>query len=775
MRNFTHLHVHSEYSIGDGMASLAELYECAVESEQNAVALTDHGFMYGIRRFLDMGRNYPTVKPIAGCEIYLTDHYDHKVGQDRQDKCYHLVLLARNYDGYVNLCRISDEAATAGMRGGMPLISHDFVAAHSGGLICLSACICGEIPQRILDGDIAGARKALEWYRDVFGEDFYLEVSLHADGSSGQSEIERRQRTVNDGIFALAAETGTKVVATNDVHFARRDQALLHKCHLAASSNMASDGFSTGQEYMKSFEEMLALFPDHQEAVCNAQEVADKIERYEVDRPTHVPSYPLPEGCGSSLAYLGDVARCGLAELYEGEIHKLAAERLEKELAVVGEKGCADYFLHCMELVSWAEENGIAVGPGRGSSSGLLLNRCLGITEPDPLECGLLSERFYNRSAKSIPDIDFDFGKDTQPRVIDHLKDRFGKEMVTRVITFGKYSIRYAVKMVAKAFGLADGDASALAGRFPADIKAGDVEFFSDGCSDEERGIIDVALGLEGRICSTGIHACTVAVMDDVSSAFIPRALVERRGQRILASQYDAGFLDASGVMRLDILELHCLSYIEKCLSLIEERHGQRIDIRTIPLDDEETIELYRSGDTCGIFQFESELMRELLRQVQPDGIEDLTALNAMFRPGAMEMIPDFILGKRSGAFECEIEDVRNVLEVTYGVPVYQEQVMSILEKLAGFTPEEADETRRLMGRTMIPMLDPYHGKFLTAGAGNGYDPDALESLWTRMTGQAMYGFNKAHAQCYTLISYRCAWLKAHWPYEFAVCFETVE
>ena len=796
---FTHLHVHSEYSLLDGMTSVEEMYSRAEELGQDSIALTDHGMMSGIPEFLDAASRHPGVKPIAGCEIYLTDHYDHNLKDEDHKRRYHLVLLARNLEGYRNLCAIVNEAGTRGMYRGKPRVSHAYVASHNAGLVCLSACIGGEIPQRILEDDIEGAREALEWYRGVFGEDFYLEVMLHRNGRQGNpQEVVAMQEKVNAAIFRLSAETGVKTVATNDVHFASADQADAHDCFLAIQCGRTISDENrlryTGEEYIKSADEMLALFPDHPEAIAGTQEVADKVERYSMDIPTAIPAYPLPEGYTSSDRYLSVLAGRRVVEKY-GDSRPDVMARLEGELFLIRRRGCADYFLHLMDMVRFAREEGIPVGPGRGAAAGFLVNWCLGITEVDPVERGLLSERMYNMDSRGIPDVDFDFGPGCQKRITAWLEDRFGKENVTRVVTFGTMTYRNALKNVLKAMGLPfrkmkevynlvpetiycrtdDGDTVSLPSTLR-NLLAFGTEFSEawENGPDYVRRALHLAAPLENRKASCGIHACAVAVLPGgvCLPAFMHGGTPDTEPARV--SQYDGHWFENTGAMRLDILELQQVGRIAGCLSAVEKSYGVRMRPEDIPADAPEALALYASGKTAGLFQFESRGLTAWLKKLPTVTFDDLVALNAMYRPGPMDWIGDYVMARRncmSGDLPAWCSDI---FAPTCGIPVFQEQIMQTLEWEGGFTPEEADSCRKDLGRRRVERIAAHRERFMAGGLAKGHPKDELERVWSMMEEGGRYAFNRAHAECYTLVSCRCAWLKAHFPKEFDMWFGNV-
>ncbi len=654
MNNFSHLHLHSVYSSYEGLSSLEDIFSRVAELGQTAVALTDRGNLCGIPLFFHLSKSYPGIKPIAGCEI--------EVGTSE------VILLAKNYNGYLNLCRISTEAQFLRTMG-RPRIEHKFLAAHSKGIICLAACTDGEISQRIEQGDMPGAKSAIDWYRKIFGDDFYLEVSpCPYDNPKSQT----RQQTILDGLWTLAADTGTKVIATNDVRFARKEQGLAYDCLCVMGHNACIKDRkrlrSSGQEYIKSGQEMLDIFPDHPEAIFNTQEIVDKVERYDIENGIRFPRFPLPEAYESAFEYLKELAHKGLASRLENNIPPVAAQRLNYELNVIKEKGCADYFLICSELVSWARENGILMDSGgRLGNSCRLINWCLGITEHNPFKFHLLAEEFCSKDTADIPIIAIDVEMFSQADLIRHLEQMLGPENVCRAVSFRK---RVGLKDAARAFGLSVQEAVNMTSHLPGDIfdSNGRIQAFTiknclkydDGfkrfynkSSAVKKKVIDVATELEETIYAVDPDPFTITISDSVSMSSLPKTMLtswkSAEKHTVTALQYDRANLKKSGTAVLYLVRIPFLSDVKRCLSIIREKYGIGIDLNEISFGDNLTMNIFREGDTDGIPQFDAPWEQEWLRELKPDSLEDLTALYALEYSGLKNLIPEFIRRNNSG------------------------------------------------------------------------------------------------------------------------------
>lgn len=779
MNSFSHLHVHSYYSINDSLTSLEDLFSCAERFEQKAIALTDNN-LSGIPAFLSLSKSFPEIKPIVGYEINITDHYDCHLRDLEHRKTYKVVLLAKNYNGYLNLCKISTEAEYSRYMG-EPRIDHRFLESHRDGLICLAAFTGGEISENILRGDIAGAKEAIEWYKNCFKQDFYLETSLYLDDESS--------RQIADGLFALSAETGIKAIASSDVRFTYKEQAQVYACLCSLKNNDFVKNSRYGQYYIRSTEEMLSLYAKHTEAIYHTQEIVDKVERFDIEQSFNVPIFQIPEGYESSFDYLKHITECALLNRYDNNVPSIATERLSYELDVVKEKGCADFFLHYFEFVSWAKENGILVSPGRASSAGWLINWLLGITEPNPIDYHLLSERFYNKDSARIPDIDIEVENGAQKRLIEHLEDRFGKDNVSRIISFGYYGAETSIKNASRALGLPIEDMVKLTKHIPEKIlvsKDGlnqlplkvtiknclkyDVDFkqFYNRCRGQKKQTIDVASELEGKTGVIGLHRSAILITDDTSKYSFPKMKIydESLTDRLtcVASQYDRHNSEIYGAVLIDVVEDPDLSQIKQCIALIKEHHGLNIDISKIPLDDIETLNMFRNGEIEGIPQFDSQEMKTWLTALKPDCFEDITALYALSRPGMTDLVSEFIRRKHNSNTADEDKVTRAILSDTYGMIVYQEQIMSILQDIARFSPEETDHVRRLFGKKAKGELSEQHLKFIDRGREQWHARVILENIWEAMELKGTKVFCRAYAVSRCLTIWRMAYLKAHWP-----------
>ncbi len=828
--SFVHLHVHTQYSILDGQSAIEDLFNRADELGMPGLAITDHGNMYGVKEFFKFAKKHPDVKPIVGCEVYVSNHYDHRL-KDKDHKSYfHLILLAKNYNGYKNLMKIVSTGHIEGMYY-KPRVSHEVIEKYSKDLICCSACIAGEVPRNVLAGDMDAAEKAIEWHKKVFGEDYYLEVQLHRTEVPGQSqEVYERQLAALEGIIELSRKTGVKIVATNDAHFVRKEDGPAHDRLICLTTNAYLTDQDrlryTQQEYLKSEEEMAALFPDHPEFLSNTLEVLDKVERYEIDRGHVLPLFRIDEGFLKDIdryleKYKGiiDVGRCdkegndrgeafthsvaflchlcyeGARRRYGDTLTEEQSERLDFELKTICRMGFPDYFLIVQDFIAAARRNGISVGPGRGSAAGSAVAYCLGITNIDPIKYQLLFERFLNPDRISMPDIDIDFDDDGRYRVFRYVEDTYGKDHVSHVITFGTMAAKSAIKDVARVSNMPIDESNRLTKMIP--DKPFEAEVVEDGkkvkkefkpklsnCvkylpelkNEYENGtelvkdVLKYAVKLEGCIRQTGVHACAMIIGRGDLTGYIPISVAADKatGEDVWVSQYEGCFIEDVGMLKMDFLGLRTLSIIKECLANIKKRHGIDIDIEAIPIDDEETYRLYGRGDTTSVFQFESEGMKQWLQKLQPTRFEDLIAMNALYRPGPLDYIPSFVARKQgTEKIEYDLPEMEEFLQDTYGVTVYQEQVMLLSQKLAGFTKGQADKLRKAMGKKQLDVLESLHDKFINGGKEHGHPVEILEKIWGDWRKFAQYAFNKSHATCYAWVSYQTGYLKAHYPAEF--------
>ncbi len=831
---FVHLHVHTQYSILDGFSAIPKLFDAAEADGQTALAITDHGNMYGVKEFLKVAGKHPSVKPIVGSEMYVArsgDRFKHSGGKEEQG-AHHLILLAKNLTGYHNLLKLSSLSFIEGLYY-KPRIDHDLLEKYHEGLICCSACLAGEVPRAIYAQDFAKAEELITWYRDLFGEDYYLEVMRHETKiPGGDKSVYIQQQMVNEKIFELGAKLGVKVIATNDVHFVAAEDGPSHDRLICLVTNEFYDSPDrlryTQQEYLKSQAEMAELFSDHPEVVENTLEVAAKVEPYTIDSDPILPKFELPqefldnvdsylekyksiidegradkkgrvrgEEFNRSVAYLCDLCYKGAAIRY-GELSEDVAERIEFELKTISKMGFPDYFLIVNDFISAARKMGIWVGPGRGSAAGSVVAYCLWITNVDPLKYDLLFERFLNPDRISMPDIDIDFDVEGKPEVYHYVERRYGKDHVSHVVTFGTMASKSALRDVGRIEHLSPDQTNALAKLIPdrdMEVTSTDPEDGSKKITkkikisipnciryvpefkqlykdapQELKEVIDFAGKLEGSIRQTGVHACATIIGREDLSNFIPlcTAADKKSDQRLLVSQYEGSFIEDVGMLKMDFLGLATLSIEKECVENIRKRHGFVLDVEKIPIDDKATYELFGRGDTIAVFQFESPGMQKYLRELQPTHFEDIIAMNALYRPGPMDYIPDFIDRKHGRKpITYDIPVMEKYLKDTYGITVYQEQVMLLSRLLGGFTRGQSDTLRKAMGKKIKAKLDELHPMFLEGGEKNGYDHATLEKIWADWEKFASYAFNKSHATCYAWVAYQTAYLKAHYPAEF--------
>ena len=824
--SFVHLHVHTQYSILDGMSNIGALFSRAQELGMPGLAITDHGNMYGVKEFCNVAKNFPSVKPIIGCEVYVTRHYDHRLKDPNHKKYYHLILLAKNYEGYKNLMKLVSIGHLEGKYYDKPRISHEVLEKYHENLICSSACLAGEIPSQIVASDLEGASRSIEWFKSLFGEDYYLEVMLHKTQVPGMTqELYELQKTACDGIFSLAQKHNVKVIATNDVHFVNKDDGPAHDLLICLNTGKYVDDNPrlryTQQEYLKSEEEMAELFPDHPEVLSNTLEILNKVESFKIDRDhvlpkfdidgdflkdidTHLATYKDIIDAGrndekgryrgddfcNSVAYLCHLTYQGAEKRYH-ELSEDIAVKLDFELKTISRMGFPDYFLIVQDFINWARRNGISVGPGRGSAAGSIVSYCLGITNLDPHKYKLLFERFLNPERVSMPDIDVDFDDEGRYRVIQYVQEHYGADHISHVITFGTMAAKLAIKDVARVCRLPLDQSDRLTKMIPDrafDVKEGKetktvkpnlkncVKYVPDLKREFEEGeplvkkVLHYAMQLEGCIRQVGIHACAMIIGRGNLTDYIPISMgVDKStGQDVWVSQYEGTMIEDVGMLKMDFLGLRTLSIIKECLRLVKKNYDKDIDIEAIPIDDPAVFELYGRGDTKSVFQFESGGMKEYLMKLHPQRFEDLIAMNALYRPGPMEYIPQFISRKRGDEkIAYDLPEMEEFLEDTYGITVYQEQVMQLSQKISGFSKGKADKLRKAMGKKKLDVLEGLYTDFIEGGVGNGHPKDKLEKIWKDWRAFAEYAFNKSHATCYAWVSYQTAWLKAHYPAEF--------
>ena len=767
---FVHLHNHTEYSMLDGAARIPELLSAAREMGFDAMAITDHGGMYGVVPFYRESERQG-IKPILGVEVYLTlgSRFDRKPA--KEDPNYHLLLLAENLEGYRNLMKL----VTLSFMDGFyykPRVDKEALRAHGRGIIALSACLKGEIASRLLADDYEGAAAAAREYRDIFGEgNFYLELMDH-----GLPE----ERKINPGLIQLAGELGIGLAASNDLHYVRKEDSVHHDVLLCIQTNSTLDQedrlrFSSDQFYLKTFEEMSEVFRNAPEALSNTLEIAERCN-VELEFGRYLlPRYQVPEGYDLD-GYLEKLAWDGLRRRY-GEMAPELEERLRYELSVIREMGFSGYFLVVWDFIRHAKEKGIVVGPGRGSAAGSLTAYCLGITTVDPIRYGLLFERFLNPSRRTMPDIDIDFCYKRRPEVIEYVSRKYGEDRVAQIVTFSTMAARAAIRDAGRVFNLEYGKVDRLAKMVPEGVLNITIDQALDLSpelreiyeSDElARKIIDTARKLEGITRQDSIHAAGVVIADDELCNYTP---LQRRGSdEEVVTQFDMAAIQEIGLLKMDFLGLRTLTVISDTLDNIQRMHGVRIDIDDIPLDDPMTYELLQRGDTVGVFQLESAGMRSLLQELRPDCFDDIIACLALYRPGPLRggWVKTFVNRKHKRApVEYPHPDLEPVLEETMGIILYQEQVMRLAVEMAGYSMAEADVLRGVVAKSKAKEMEVHHAKFVEGAVARGYDRRLAEMIFDLVKEFGFYGFNKSHSTAYAFISYQTAYLKAHYPREF--------
>ena len=797
---FVHLHVHSQYSILDGQAPVKELVDKAIANGMRGMAITDHGNMFGIKEFHDYvtklnkkrGDGEAPFVPIFGCEVYVANKSRHD-RNDKRDNGNHLILLAKNLKGYKNLIKIVSHAWTEGMYY-HPRTDHSELEKYHEGIICSSACLGGEVPQLIMSGRLQEARQTVQWFKSVFGDDYYLELQRHkATVARANHETYERQCQVNEVLMQFARELDIKLICTNDSHFVNEEDADAHErliC-LSTGKKLTDENIMlySKQEWFKTQEEMNEVFADVPEALQNTNEILDKIEIYSIDHGPILPDFPLPDGFKDEDDYLRYLVYEGAKERWP-DLTQEQRERLDFELETIKNMGFPGYFLIVQDYIRMAPKLGCSVGPGRGSAEGSAVAYCLGITKIDPLKYDLLFERFLNPDRISLPDIDTDFDDDGRAAVLNYVTEKYGAEKVAHIVTYGTMAAKSAIKDVARVEDLSVAESNRLAkfipsspnempegknGKKPKITVKNCLECFPDfrhELDNEDPRVgetIRYAEKLEGSIRSTGVHACGVIIGRDDITDWVPvSTATDTDGEKIIVTQYEGGVIESTGLIKMDFLGLKNLSIIKEALANIKLNHGVDIDIEKIPIDDPKTYELYCKGQTSGTFQFESAGMQKYLIELHPTCFEDLIAMNALYRPGPMDYIPQFINRKQGREpIEYDIPCMEKYLKETYGITVYQEQVMLLSRQLAGFTRGQSDTLRKAMGKKQIEKMNELETLFYEGGEKNGHDKKVLNKIWEDWKKFASYAFNKSHATCYSWVAYQTAYLKANYPSEY--------
>ena len=777
MATFAHLHVHTQYSILDGASSIPLLIDKVKSLGMEAVAITDHGNMFGVKEFHNTAVK-KGIKPIIGCEIYVAKRSIADVTGKEDRSGDHLILLAKNLKGYKNLIKLISLAWIKGFYY-KPRIDKELLAQYSEGLIASSACLAGEIPDEILNGTTEGAEAALRSYLDIFGKDFYLEIQRHEtyDPEADMKVFPLQQRAIEE-IKKLSARYDVKIIATNDVHFINAEDAEAHDRLICINTAKDIDDPDrlrySKQEYLKSEEEMRKIFSDIPEAIDNVAEIIAKVEKYKLDHDPIMPDFDLPEGYKDKDEYLRYLTYKGAKERW-GDLTPEQRERIDFELVTIAKMGFPGYFLIVQDFLRAAREMGVSVGPGRGSAAGSAVAYCLRITDIDPIKYGLLFERFLNVDRTSMPDIDIDFDEDGREAVLKYVVNKYGRDKVAHIITFGSMAAKMAIRDVARVQKLPLPDADRLAKLIPEKPGTTLLQAYNEvpELSKERESsnklisqTLKYAEVLEGSIRQTGVHACGVIISKEPLDNYIP--LCTAKDAELAVTQYDGSHVQAVGLLKMDFLGLKTLSIIRDAIENIRKSKGITIDIDSIPLDDKETYELFSNGETTAIFQFESTGMKRYLKELRPNRFEDLIAMNALYRPGPMQYIPEFIKRKHSDKkVEYTLPVMEKYLNDSYGITVYQEQVMLLSQALGGFTKGEADTLRKAMGKKKRSIMDEMKVKFLEGCLKNGYDNQTVEKIWSDWESFAEYAFNKSHSTCYALVAYQTGYLKAHFPAEF--------
>jgi len=763
---YVHLHVHSEYSILDGACRVGPLVARAADLGMPAVGLTDHGSMAGSVE-LARATAKQGIKPIFGCEIYVVDDHTARV---QREKRAHLTLLAETTEGYHNLIRL----VSAGYLDGYwykPRVDFEQLAAHADGIVALSGCLSGRVCKALVDGDDTGARGELDRLVQIFGKD-----QVYVELQDGKIDIQTR---INPVLASLATDAGLPMVGTGDVHYLTADDAIPHEALLCIQTQDTLDNpnrfrFSNHEFYLKSPAEMYALMAGTwgEDMLRRTVEIADRCSAVLDMESMHLPKFDVPEG-KTAVSYLRELAEAGLKERYGDGAPELRT-RLEFELRTIEEMGFPDYFLIVWDFIRFAREDGVSVGPGRGSAAGSLVAYCLRITDLDPMRYSLLFERFLNPGRKSMPDIDIDFAVAGRERVINYVAEKYGRHNVAQIITFGKMQPKAAIKDAGRVMGIPYGQVDRIAKLVPDGPKVSFDECMKPGAelrkaydTDETaKSIVDMAQPLEGVVRNDSIHAAAVVIGDRPLTEYLP--LQQKGTDAEVVTQFPMGDVEALGLLKMDFLGLRNLDVIDRAVDLVEQSTGERLDMPSLPLEDAKTYEMLAKGDATGVFQFESGGMREALRSVRPTGFEDIIALGALYRPGPMQNIPKYA-ARKNGREPVTYADPRleDILSETFGITVYQEQSMLIAREIAGFSPAEADDLRKAIGKKIRTLMVSLKDKFIEGCLQNGVSRPVAEQLWDDNERSSDYSFNKAHAACYALTSYRTAWLRANYPAEY--------
>jgi DNA polymerase III subunit alpha len=817
MPTFSQLHVHTQFSLLDGAADISKLYKKAVANKMPALAITDHGNMFGAFKFVAEAGKYNTkenpnlIKPIVGCEFYVVENRHKKqFTKDDKDVRSHQLFLAKNSEGYSNLIKLCSLGYMEGLYSKYPRIDKELVLQYHKGLIATTCCIGASVPRVILKKGEDAGEVEFKWWLNLFGEDYYVELQRH--------DIPE-QNTVNEVLLRFAAKYNVKIIASNDSHYVDKTDANAHDILLCINTNakqatpkikdLSDDdvsqkdkrfAFYNDEFYFKTGDEMLQLFSDIPESIDNTNEIVDKIEVLKLKKDILLPHFVIPKTFTNQDDYLKHITYEGAVKRYK-ELTPEIEERLNFELHTVRTMGFAGYFLIVADFINHGKEIGVLVGPGRGSAAGSVIAYCIGITNIDPIKYNLLFERFLNPDRKSMPDIDTDFDDEGRQKVIDYVVDKYGKNQVAQIVTYGTMAAKMSIKDVARVMDLPLPDSNALAKlvsdrpgielnrlltaplegekslKTKENLSSDEIEDAKKlrailNGNDLQSRVLKEAMVLEGSVRNTGLHAAGIIIAPKDLTEIIPVAT--SKDTELLITQFDGKIIEDAGVIKMDFLGLKTLTIIRDALVLIEQNHGIKINIDEIPLDDNKTLALYQRGETNGTFQFESAGMQKYLKELKPDKFEDLIAMNALYRPGPIEYIPNFIARKHGREkVSYDLPDMEEYLKDTYGITVYQEQVMLLSRKLGGFSPGDADFLRKAMGKKDKATLDKMKSKFMEGAIAKGHPKDKLEKIWTDWEAFAQYAFNKSHSTCYAYVAFQTAYLKAHYPSEYMAAILT--
>ena len=806
MTNFSHLHSHTQFSLLDGAANISELFKKAKNDGMKGLAITDHGNMFGVFQFVaEAAKHNNEVKPIVGCEFYVVeDRHKKQFSKDLKDKRYHQLFLAKNPEGYKNLTKLCSLGFIEGIYGKYPRIDKELILKYHKGLIATTCCIGAMVPQMILKKGEEEAKKEFEWWLDIFGEDYYIELQRHNMPD---------QDKVNEVLVRWSKEYNVKMICSNDSHYVDQKDYNAHDILLCINTGEKQStpvikefteegsslkgsrfGFWNDQFYFKTQSEMATLFKDIPEALANTEEIVDKVETLQLKKDILLPAFEVPTNFQTQDDFLTHLTYEGAKERYR-EITPSIKERLDFELSTIRTMGFAGYFLIVADFIKAGRDIGVFVGPGRGSAAGSAVAYCIGITNIDPIKYNLLFERFLNPDRKSMPDIDTDFDDEGRQKVIDYVVKKYGQRQVAQIVTYGTMAAKMSIKDVARVLDLPLQESNALAKLVPEKpgislnrvltapidgekslrekegLQAEDIE----NCKrlreimsgeDLQAKVLKEALILEGSVRGTGIHAAGIIIAPKDLTEIIP--VCTAKDSDLYVTQYEGSIIEDAGVIKMDFLGLKTLTIMRDALRLIKENHGIDIDMDNIPLDDAKTYELYQRGDTNGTFQFESPGMQKHLRELKPDKFDDLIAMNALYRPGPMEYIPNYIARKHGREKVIyDLPEMEEYLAETLGICVFQEQIMLLSQKLAGFSKGDADVLRKAMGKKQKSVLDKMKGQFIEGAVAKGLPVDKLEKIWTDWEAFAAYAFNKSHSTCYALVAFQTAYLKSHYPGEF--------